>query len=93
MAQALSIAYDHVGLILDAQGNKSEAVSFFRQSVAIAERLGELDPNNAPWQRDLAVAYERLGDALLAQGERSEALKFHRKSLAINRHLAKTNPQ
>ena len=87
-----SVSYDKVGDVLVAQGNLTEALKTFRDSLAIADRLAKADPDNAGWQRDLSVAYDRVGDVLVAQGNLTEALKSFRDGLAIADRLAKADP-
>ena len=88
----LSIAYREVGDVLVEQGNLTEALQAYRDSLAIAERLAKADPGNAGWQRDLAVTYNKVGDVLVAQGNLTEALQTYRDSLTIAEHLAKADP-
>lgn len=60
------------------QGNLTEAVRYFRDSLAIGNSLAATDPTNTKLQRDLSVLNERLGNSLLAQGELDAALaQFH----------------
>ena len=40
--------------MLVAQGKLPEALTAYRASLAIAERLAKADPGNAGWQRDLS---------------------------------------
>jgi hypothetical protein len=59
--------------LLHAQGNLREAQAAFGESLAISQRLAELDPINAGWQSDLAGALSRVGDVLQAQDRSEEA--------------------
>jgi hypothetical protein len=43
----LSVSYNKIGDVLVAQGNLPEALQLFRDDLVIAERLAEVDPNNA----------------------------------------------
>jgi tetratricopeptide (TPR) repeat protein len=88
----LAVSYEKVGDVLVAQGNLPEALKFYRDSLAIRDRLAKSDLGNAGWQRDLAVSYDKVGDVLVAQGHLPEALKFYRDSLAIADQLAKSDP-
>jgi len=45
-----------------AQGDLATALTSYRASLAIRERLAKADPGNAGWQRDLSVSHERIGD-------------------------------
>jgi tetratricopeptide (TPR) repeat protein len=88
----LSIAYGEVGDVLVAQGNLTEALQTYRDSLAIFERLAKSDPGNADWQRGLSVAYNKVGDVLVAQGNLTEALETYRNDLAIIERLVKADP-
>jgi hypothetical protein len=45
-----------------AQGNLAEALTAFRASLAIRQRLAKRDPDNADWQLDLVTAHWRLAN-------------------------------
>ena len=77
----LSVAYEKVGDVQEAQGNFPGALKSYSDSLAIRDRLATSDPANAGWQRDLSVSYERLGDIFLAQGNLPAALEQYRASL------------
>jgi tetratricopeptide (TPR) repeat protein len=81
-----------VGDVLVAQGNLTGALTSFRDSLAIAERLAKSDPHEAVWRRDLSISYDRIGDVLVAQGNLSDALTSFRHGLAIAEWLAKSDP-
>ncbi len=86
------MAYEKVGVVLEAQGNLDEALKSYRDSLAIADPLAKTDPSNAGWQRDLSVAYSNVGDVLKARGELAAALKSYRDALAVRDRLAKADP-
>ena len=51
--------------MLGEQGNLAEARAFFRDSLAIAERLASAEPSNAQWQWDVVASHwllARYGD-------------------------------
>ncbi|GLI37946.1 hypothetical protein KI811_05985 [Geobacter hydrogenophilus] len=50
-------------LVGRAQGDLPAALTSFRASLAIRERLAKADPGNAGWQRDLIVSYVKLSEA------------------------------
>ena len=90
--ESLAAAFHEVGKVLVAQGNLTEALKSYRESLAIMERLVKADPNNAGWQRDLTVAYNSVGDVLKAQGNLTQALKSFNDALAIMERLAQADP-
>ena len=86
--RGLSVSYERIGGVLEAQGKLEEALEAYRDSLAIRGRLAAADRSNARWQSDLSVAYNRVGEMLVAQGKLAEALKAYRDGLAIRERLA-----
>jgi tetratricopeptide (TPR) repeat protein len=87
-----SVALNQQGDILGAQGDLAGALTSYRDSLAIRDKLAKQDPGNAEWQRDLSVSYDRVGDVQRAQGDLAGALTSYRDSLAIRDKLAKQDP-
>ena len=54
---ALTVSYERLGDVTQRLDQSTEAQDFYRQAVAICERLAEADPKNAQAQRDLGVSY------------------------------------
>jgi len=81
-----------LGDIAVARGNLLDALTSYRDSLAIAERLAKADPGHAGWQHDLSLSYENIGDVLEAQGNLPDALTSYRDSLAIAERLANDDP-
>jgi len=50
--------------MLVAQGNLPEALTSYRDSLAIRDRLARADPGNAGWQRDLIVSCVKIAEAV-----------------------------
>jgi len=88
----VSVALDEIGRVMEAQGNRTEALKSYRDSLTIMERLAHADPHNAGWQRDLSVSYNSVGRVLEAQGNLTEALKSYRDTLTIMERLAQADP-
>jgi tetratricopeptide (TPR) repeat protein len=78
---------DREGDVSIAQGDLAGALSAYRESLAIAQRLAGSDRSNAGWQRDLSVSHNKVGDVLRAQGDLAGALSAYRESLAIDLRL------
>ena len=89
----LSVSFNKVAGILEAQGERDKALLEYRKSLAIFEKLVASDPKNTEWQRDLSISYERVAGILEAQGERNKALLEYRKSLEIREKLAGSDPK
>ena len=86
------MSHTKVGDVLVAQGDGAGALTAYRESLAIRERLAASDPSNASWQRDLSVSHTKVGDVLVAQGDGAGALTAYRESLAIRERLAASDP-
>ena len=52
----LSMSYDRIGGILEAQGDMAGSFAEYRKALAIRERLAAQDPASADWQRDLSMS-------------------------------------
>ena len=70
----LSISWNKLGDVRQAQGELSGALQAFAEGMKIAAKLAAADPGNAGWQRDLSVSWDRLGDVRVAQGDLPGAL-------------------
>jgi hypothetical protein len=57
------VSYEKVGDVLVSQGDLSGALKFYRDSLAIRERLAKADPGNAGWQTDVVASNQRLASA------------------------------
>ena len=88
----LSVSYNKVAGILEAQGERKQAQAHYEKSLAISEKLAARDPSNSDWQRDLSVSYNNVAGILQAQGERKQAQAHYEKSLAISEKLAARDP-
>jgi tetratricopeptide (TPR) repeat protein len=89
----LSVSFNKVAGVLEAQGERERALGEYQKSLAISEKLAASDPKNSDWQRDLSVCYEKVAGILEAQGDRERALGEYQKSLAISEKLAASDPK
>lgn len=76
-------AMTEIGGVLLAQGDLSGALSAYRESLDISERLAASDPGNSSVQHDLSNIYNKIGDVLKAQGNLPRALDAYRQGKAI----------
>jgi tetratricopeptide (TPR) repeat protein len=74
---------NRLGDVLVLQGNLPEALTAYKASLAIDDKLAKADPSNAEWQSDLAASHGRLGQLLVRMGSRAEALEMFHKGRAI----------
>ncbi|HXN88448.1 MAG TPA: hypothetical protein VN890_03705 [Methylocella sp.] len=58
----LSVSYNRVGNVQNAQGDLKAARQSYQDSLAIRVRLAKSDPGNAGWQSILADSHDHLGD-------------------------------
>lgn len=82
-----------LGNIAVARGNLPEALKSFRDSLAIADRLAQADPDNAGWQRDVAVSNERIGDMHAREGRSDDAIAAFERALTAYERLLERNPE
>jgi tetratricopeptide (TPR) repeat protein len=81
-----------LGRVLVAQGKLTEALNAYRENLAISERMAELDPSDAGWQRELAMAHGQVGDVLLMQGDLTRAEREYSNCSSILRRLVNSDP-
>ena len=73
--------------MLTKQGDLSGALSAYRDSLAIIERLLATNPSNPRWQRHIGASHENIGTVLEKQGNFAAALQAYRNGLAIVERL------
>lgn len=78
----LSVSYNKLGDIRQAQGDLAGAKAFYEQCLAVSERLAA-ETGTPEARRALAVSYNNLGDISCEQGDLAGAKIFYEKSLAI----------
>jgi Tetratricopeptide repeat len=85
----LSVSYNEIGGVQSAQGNLAGALTSYRQTLGIAEKLVKQDPGNASWQGDLAWVYWKTGSAWgqVEPKSRNEAREMVEKGRDILRQL------
>ncbi len=88
----LSVAYNRLADVRVAQGDLAGALTSYRESLAIAERLAKSDPGNAQWQFGLGISNERIGNVQVAQADLAGALTSYRARFAIIERLAESDP-
>ncbi|CAF1541544.1 unnamed protein product, partial [Didymodactylos carnosus] len=73
----MSTFYNNIGLVYNDQGQYSQALKYYEQSLEI--RLKTLGPNHSI----VAITYNNIGGVYNDQGEYSQALKYYEQSLEI----------
>jgi tetratricopeptide (TPR) repeat protein len=73
-------------------GDLTQALTAYRDGLAIFERLAKADPGNAGRQRDLAISYDKVAGVLKAQGNLVDALQAYRNILTIMERLLNADP-
>jgi class 3 adenylate cyclase/tetratricopeptide (TPR) repeat protein/tRNA A-37 threonylcarbamoyl transferase component Bud32 len=87
-----SPAYNKIGKVFYAQGDRARALSTFQEGLAVVEKLVAEDPDNTQWRVSLAFSHQNIGDVLRGQGDLSAALQSYQASLAIREKLARQDP-
>ena len=88
----VGVGLERRGDVQVAQGDLAGALTSYRDSLAIRDRLAQSDPGNPGWRHDLSASYDRVGDVQVAQGDLAGALTSYRDSLAIFDRLAQSDP-
>src|SRR5205085_12527431 len=91
LQNSIARAHDMMGVTLVEQGNLAEALTAYRDGLAIRVHLSETEPKNNEWHIALSASYQKVGSVLVAQGNLAEALTAYRDSLAIVERLAKAD--
>jgi tetratricopeptide (TPR) repeat protein len=90
LVRDLSVTYNELGDVMQAQGRLKEALASYRASRALVDRLAA-NPDNAGRQRELAANHLRIGNVDAAQGALDAALASYQTSLAIDARGAAPN--
>ena len=85
----LSVSYERIAGIYEAQGKLKEALKLYQKDLAIAEGLAQTRGTPED-QRDLSVSYNKVADIYNAQGKLEEALKLYQQGLEIAEELVQT---
>ena len=73
----LSVTYYNLAYQCSKLPGRPDVVKWYRESIAVAERLAELDPENVDFQDRLGKAVTNLGYNLYKQGETEEAVRAY----------------
>ncbi len=97
-ARDLSVSFERLGdffLRRGLEGDADRALKAYEDSLQIAERLHQANPNDAQAARDLSVSLNKLGDFFLRrglEGDADRALKAYEDSLKMLERLHQANP-
>ena len=83
---------DRRGNLLRAQGDLDEALSAYREALAIRQFLATSQPSNIEWQRELGVSHAKVGDVRRVQGNLTEAFAAYHQALTGARQRVSVNP-
>lgn len=79
-------------ILKSATHDPKQALLLYQQSLAIAQKLVQIDPDNTQYQRDLVVVYKKLGDLQQRQGEVQAASTAYQQALVNAQKLVKIDP-
>jgi hypothetical protein len=82
-----------VGDVLMAQNKPQDALTAYRKSLPLRERLAETDRGNSMWQRDLALNHGKLALTHLKLRNPNEALSELRKAREIMAAMVASEPK
>ncbi len=88
----LSNCIDKIGKFAQDSGRFQEAMSLFKESIEIDNKLVRTEPNRVEWKRDLSTALSRLGDLHIEMCQWEEASSVYQKCFEIDSPLVLENP-
>ena len=88
----LADASESLGNLTDEIGDKRDALTAYRESLAIRKALATAQPSFTDFQSDLAKSHNTIGVVLSDTGKPAEALEAYESARAIQQALADTNP-
>jgi hypothetical protein len=83
---------NEIGDVQVARNDLAAALSSYRDSLAIMERLTKIDDSNTGWQHDLAVGYGKLADVYRRNDDRDNELAALRQAQTIMGRLVALSP-
>ena len=83
----LAISLNNLGLVAEAQGDRPQAETVYRESLALRRQLAERLNGTPEALRDLSVSLDNLGRVAQARGDWQQADRVYRESLALRRQL------
>ena len=83
-----SLTLRWIGDVLKSQGKLGDALTAYREALALAEAVAKADPGNTDGSRDVGQSHERIGDVLLAQGNLPGALASYQEDRSVLYRLA-----
>ncbi len=87
----LGYAHQRVGEVLLVMGHSDEALSHYRDALAVRERLAAEDPTDATKARPLAVGLWKVSEVELLMGRLDEAEAHNQRALSIHEDIASRN--
>jgi tetratricopeptide (TPR) repeat protein len=91
--QDLSMAYLQWAPVKVEQEVGQTALVFFWRSLALQEKLVQLDPTNAFWKREKSYIHQKIGEVTLSMGSTTEPLEEFTQALDIRKQLASLSPE
>ena len=88
LAAEMAGAYNKAAVIAEALGDRTDALEFSRQSLALYNRLTAESPDNEKLRTRQANAYNGLGLLLSATGKSDEALQAYAQAISLQLSIA-----
>jgi tetratricopeptide (TPR) repeat protein len=83
-----ALTYDYLAKTYLALEQPEDALTAYRQSLALTEQLAQHDQENLTLQRDLSISYEQVGDVESLLKNKEAALIAYQQSLTLAQQLA-----
>ena len=93
----LGTAYERIGKIqgnsyFSNLGDTDGAMSSYRRSLEIRQRLADMEPENLEYQYDLAISHRGVGDMFYTMDDLQNGLRSYESSLAILERITTEQP-
>lgn len=92
LAAEMAGAYHTAGVIAEALGDRTDAMEFSRQSLALYDRLTAESPDDQQLRSRQANAHNSLGLLLASTGKSDEALQSYARAIALQQAIADREP-
>jgi serine/threonine-protein kinase len=90
---ALATTHNSLGVLLQDQGKREEALKEFRQARDLQSKLVKARPEVPEYQQDLASTHNNRGLLLAELGQREQALTEYQQARDIRSQLVKDHPE
>ena len=92
LKHALAHSHRQVGLVLEKQGDRTQALAAYRQAAEVAETASQAHPEDAIAREELATDLLNMGQSLQALGHEKDAQASFRRALGLLETITRDAP-